>query len=158
MFHPGLSERELVAEAARRRSSPVSGRFTFRLPAGGADPLEVSRHLAVSAARTRGGYRTGNFHQPTVDLLDVLDAIAYAAATPEPAVDVRLDQWGAGRVHAVLKASAGRADDGQVLDAVDAVLRAGDAWAKFRPEAEAIEAARPPRVAASTGGWQPAGA
>ena len=157
MFSQGPSEQELVAEAERRRRSPVSGRFAFRLP-GGSDPAEVSKHLSVSTARARGGYMAGQFHQPTADLIDTLQGIADAAATPEPAVDVRLDQWGAQRVHKVLLASRDRADDGDVRNAVDAVLAQWDRFSGWRPEAEAIEAARPPRIAAGDGGWLPVSA
>lgn len=156
-FHQGPSEQEMVAEARQRRQQPVAGRFTFRLP-GGSDPVEVAKHLSGSVARARGGYMAGQFHQPTADLVDALQGIADAAATPEPAVEVRTDQWGAQRVHGVLKASAERAGDSDVRMAVEAVQRQWDAFARYDARAERIEASQPPRVAAVDGGWLPVGA
>jgi len=156
MFHQGPNERQLVAEAERQRRRPVAGRFTFRLP-GGSDAVEVARHLDGSAARARGGYAAGQHHEPTQAVIDVLQAIADAAEDDQPSVDVVLDQWGAQRVHGVLKASAERATESDVRNAVEAVLRQWDQFSAYRPEAEIIDASRPPRVAADDGGWLPVG-
>ena len=153
----GPSEAEMVAEARRRRTSPVTGRFTFKLPAG-ADPADVARHLDGSVARARGGYATGQHHQPTADLIGLLEAIAAAAATPDPAVNVTSDQWAAVRVRKVLLASRDRAADSDVRNAVDAILTAWERFSRYDPRAETADAARPPRIAAAEGGWTPVGA
>lgn len=147
------AERRMV-EAHRNRMT--TGTFTFAQPA---DPDAVQEHLQGSVARVRSAYAAGNKHEGTEQIIDALVDVAAAVTAERPSVSIHLTAWGAGRVRAVLRASADRASlDTQfaVRRALEAILAAWDSFSRYDPRAEAAEMGRAPAVADDTGGWRPA--
>ena len=112
-----------MVEAHRGRM--VAGTFAFARPA---DAEAVQRHMQGSVDRVKGGYATGQFHQPTIDVIEALQALTAAVTAAKPSVSINLTAWGASRVRGVLRACAERAGADSLFDVANAVRDMTAAW------------------------------
>ena len=146
------------AEVERRRTGPpVKTTLKLDLQLTDRERMILAAHLADSATMARRAHENGGYMERVARIVTVLEAITEAAGKPGPAqIPVQLDQEQCRHIRGVLRASQVRAGDIRGLgETIAAIITAWERCTGYSPQQEAAEAARPPRIAADTGGWEP---
>jgi hypothetical protein len=135
----------------------VKFQLDLQLPPAGR--ARVAAHLAESASMIRSAYSAGQAHRPAGEVVDVAERIAVAVADPSgrASVTFRLDEGQCRKVRKWLDAARERAGDLQGAgEVIGRIQREWDLATGYSARREAAEAARPPRVALESGGWDAA--
>jgi hypothetical protein len=154
-----MGARRKAQKPADHRGETIVSKFQLDLQLPPADRARVAAHLGESASMIRSAYSAGQAHPATAEAVDVAERIAVAVADPSgrASVTFRLDEGQCRKVRKWLDASRERAGDLQGAgEVIGRIMREWDLCVGFNPRREAAEAARPPRVALESGGWDAA--